>query len=134
MGEAGTGDGEPGTTADESAEGRAEPGGESGAPGSDSGAELGTGAPTTEESAGNGTGPGDVDGLLDGTIEPRFAIDATTPPDEVFMPLEFSVAAYRFGHSMVRASYDWNQNFGHPRVAIPPGPFPTQPAASFELL
>jgi hypothetical protein len=83
---------------------------------------------------GDGTGPGDVDGLLDGTIEPRFAIDATTPPDEVFMPLEFSVAAYRFGHSMVRAAYDWNQNFGHPRVADPPGPFPTRPAASFELL
>jgi hypothetical protein len=28
-----------------------------------------------------------------------------------FMPLEFSVAAYRFGHSMVRAVYDFNLNF-----------------------
>lgn len=28
-----------------------------------------------------------------------------------FVPLEFTVAAYRFGHSMVRASYDWNSNF-----------------------
>ncbi|BBH70512.1 hypothetical protein ACTI_71970 [Actinoplanes sp. OR16] len=28
-----------------------------------------------------------------------------------FMPLEFSVAAYRFGHSMVRAGYDFNENF-----------------------
>jgi nucleoid-associated protein YgaU len=28
-----------------------------------------------------------------------------------FMPLEFSVAAYRFGHTMVRASYDFNLNF-----------------------
>jgi hypothetical protein len=27
------------------------------------------------------------------------------------MPLEFSVAAYRFGHSMVRAAYDFNLNF-----------------------
>ena len=27
-------------------------------------------------------------------------------PDSLFMPLEFSVAAYRFGHSKVRASYD----------------------------
>lgn len=31
--------------------------------------------------------------------------------DNVFMPLEFSVAAYRFGHSMVRAEYDFNVNF-----------------------
>lgn len=28
-----------------------------------------------------------------------------------FMPLEFSVAAYRFGHSMVRAGYNFNVNF-----------------------
>jgi hypothetical protein len=31
--------------------------------------------------------------------------------DNTFMPLEFSVAAYRFGHSMVRATYDFNLNF-----------------------
>jgi hypothetical protein len=31
--------------------------------------------------------------------------------DEFFMPLEFAVAAYRFGHSMVRAEYDYNLNF-----------------------
>jgi hypothetical protein len=31
--------------------------------------------------------------------------------DNTFMPLEFSVAAYRFGHSMVRAEYDFNLNF-----------------------
>lgn len=31
--------------------------------------------------------------------------------DEFFMPLEFSVAAFRFGHSMVRAAYDFNVNF-----------------------
>jgi hypothetical protein len=30
---------------------------------------------------------------------------------ELFMPLEFSVASYRFGHSMVRAAYDYNRNF-----------------------
>jgi nucleoid-associated protein YgaU len=28
-----------------------------------------------------------------------------------FMPLEFSVAGYRFGHSMVRGAYDFNINF-----------------------
>ena len=38
-------------------------------------------------------------------------------PDNVFMPLEFSVAAYRFGHSMVRAAYDFNVNFN--RNVIP---------------
>lgn len=28
-----------------------------------------------------------------------------------FMPLEFTAAAYRFGHSMIRADYDFNLNF-----------------------
>jgi LysM repeat protein len=28
-----------------------------------------------------------------------------------FLPLEFSVAAYRFGHTMVRSGYDFNSNF-----------------------
>jgi heme peroxidase len=36
----------------------------------------------------------------------------TNADGEVFMPLEHSVAAYRFGHSMVRAQYDHNENFG----------------------
>ena len=29
----------------------------------------------------------------------------------LYMPLEFSAAAYRFGHSMIRSSYDYNVNF-----------------------
>ncbi|MCW2687363.1 MAG: hypothetical protein JWR37_2253 [Mycobacterium sp.] len=35
--------------------------------------------------------------------------DALSEP--FFLPFEFSVAAYRFGHTMVRASYDFNINF-----------------------
>jgi hypothetical protein len=34
------------------------------------------------------------------------------------LPLEFSTAAYRFGHSMVRAAYDYNKNFGRGDNAI----------------
>jgi len=34
-------------------------------------------------------------------------------PDDLFMPFEFSVAAYRFGHSMVREAYHYNRNFQH---------------------
>lgn len=42
------------------------------------------------------------------------------PGDELFMPAEFAFAAYRFGHSMVRTSYNFNLNFnlrGEPRTA-----------------
>lgn len=48
------------------------------------------------------------------------------PSGAPFMPLEFSVAAYRFGHTMVRAVYDYNRNFGKPGVVLP--------AADFNLL
>ena len=33
------------------------------------------------------------------------------PSCNLYMPLEFSAAAYRFGHSMVRSSYNYNVNF-----------------------
>jgi len=33
------------------------------------------------------------------------------PQGDAFIPLEFSVAAYRLGHSMVRAAYDYNRVF-----------------------
>jgi hypothetical protein len=46
------------------------------------------------------------------------------------LPLEFSVAAYRFGHTMVRAIYDYNKNFGRP---VPPT-VPIIPHATLNLL
>jgi LysM repeat protein len=38
-----------------------------------------------------------------------------------FMPLEFAVAAFRFGHTMVRGAYDFNVNFN---FSEKPGTFP----------
>ena len=49
---------------------------------------------------------------------------------ELFMPLEYAVAGFRFGHSMVRGAYDHNRNFG----AATNGNVPVLPAASFALL
>jgi hypothetical protein len=34
-----------------------------------------------------------------------------TPTDVPTMPIEFSVAAYRLGHSMIRSAYNWNKVF-----------------------
>lgn len=36
----------------------------------------------------------------------------TQPGGRLPLPIEFSVAAFRYGHSMVRAEYDWNRFFG----------------------
>jgi len=47
-------------------------------------------------------------------------------PSRFPMPLEFSVAAFRFGHSMARPSYDWNRFFGRNGDILP--------EASFQLL
>jgi hypothetical protein len=42
---------------------------------------------------------------------------------ELPLTLEFSVAAFRFGHSMVRAEYDHNSNFGTPGTLKPSASF-----------
>ena len=47
--------------------------------------------------------------IVDDTIEANKVYDPEE--DEFFMPLEHSVAAFRFGHSMVRARYAFNLNF-----------------------
>ncbi len=71
--------------------------------------------------------PGIVDKILvGGTKEYR-----PLPNGDLFAPLEYSVAAFRFGHSMVRGGYDHNRNFGAP---VPANVTPVQRFASFEDL
>ena len=54
------------------------------------------------------TAPGTVTRMLaDGPQHYR-----PLPDGELWMPLEFAAAAFRFGHSMIRDSYDLNRNRG----------------------
>lgn len=53
------------------------------------------------------------------------------PNGDLFAPLEYSVAAFRFAHSMVRAGYDHNRNFGAP---VPASVTPVKRFASFDDL
>ena len=46
----------------------------------------------------------------DGVLKPN--LEFYKPKNETFMPLEFSAAAYRFGHSMVRPGYRLSENIG----------------------
>ena len=47
------------------------------------------------------------DGSVDFTQEPKLRL--YKPKKDAYMPVEFSVAAYRFGHSMIRPIYRLNQ-------------------------
>jgi Animal haem peroxidase len=54
----------------------------------------------------------DPDVVTDVFKNGRKAFEVGVPPTQLpTMPIEFSVAAYRLGHSMVRAAYNWNVNF-----------------------
>jgi hypothetical protein len=55
--------------------------------------------------------------FVDAGPEPR----VDEPPT---MPIEFSVAAYRFGHSMVRDRYEWNRFFNSGKDALAAGTLP----------
>ena len=58
--------------------------------------------------------------LIDSTVfekaERRCSAVASTGVGRFRIPIEFSVAAFRFGHSMVRDSYDYNQR--HPDASL----------------
>jgi hypothetical protein len=48
----------------------------------------------------------------------RKAFEVGAAPNSMpTMPLEFSVAAFRLGHSMIRAQYSWNTNFPNATLA-----------------
>ena len=50
----------------------------------------------------------------------RKIFEVGVPPTQVpTMPIEFSVAAYRLGHSMVRAAYNWNAVFPNGAGTLP---------------
>jgi hypothetical protein len=57
-----------------------------------------------------------------------FAENTPVRPDLMPMPLEFSIAAFRFGHTMARDAYDWSDRFGRPEVGA------LLPRASFAQL
>ncbi|MEL6311555.1 MAG: peroxidase family protein, partial [Pseudomonadota bacterium] len=63
-------------------------------------------------------------------VERKRTIFQCGPGEVPFMPLEFSVAAYRLGHSMVRQFYAWNLNFG---TGNPPQPGPVGFRQFFEF-
>ncbi|HTD34229.1 MAG TPA: peroxidase family protein, partial [Candidatus Elarobacter sp.] len=62
----------------------------------------------------------------DGLFKPH--LEFYKPKNEAFMPLEFSAAAYRFGHSMVRPGYRLSETVGPLAIF---GPDPDQALTGF---
>jgi hypothetical protein len=60
------------------------------------------------------------DGAVDRVLASEEDLLGLTGRARPYMPLEFSVAAFRFGHSMIRGAYDWNRNFGAPENIFRP--------------
>ncbi len=52
-----------------------------------------------------------IDSILDNVLNKKSSL-LDMGNRGTYMPLEFSVAAFRFGHTMIREEYDWNRNFG----------------------
>lgn len=80
-----------------------------------------------------------VDGILsfdEGTYKvPRFDLKFYRWRQQPFMPVEFSVAAYRFGHSMIRPSYKINDGVGPlPIFSAVANPGPTDDFRGFRPL
>lgn len=50
-------------------------------------------------------------GVLDDVVKNGPRVWRLGEAEELFMPVEFSAAGYRFGHSMIRTIYDFNLNF-----------------------
>jgi hypothetical protein len=67
-----------------------------------------------------------LDRLLEygaGTGRPDFHLRFYKPRNDPYMPIEFAAAAFRFGHSQVRPSYDLNAAIGN-RPLFAPGDAP----------
>jgi hypothetical protein len=53
------------------------------------------------------------------TGKPDFDLDHYNPTKNAFMPVEFSVAAFRFGHSQIRPAYDLNDTAKNRPIFVP---------------
>jgi hypothetical protein len=57
-----------------------------------------------------------VDRSIFNRLQEKFTVTPFVASSRFRIPIEFSVAAFRFGHSMVRDSYDYNQTHRHAKL------------------